>query len=455
MRVHGKANVLGWVFGLSLLLGFGCSSGTSAEQTAADDEAAFQEKTTGCSQGCCGSPYNCRVPDPERRTGCSGARLRNPSIGGCDFPLRADGDLALMDGFGTPIGQIQDGAVKLNQGIRKRLDGRWLVYVFGTHIRTLDGRTSSASGWMWQATLVHADAVQGYTLALTDPHQGTYAARWRTTTANRDAYEPLHLVAPTGEHYPAHDYLVRPYGLVHLTYSVPGFNLGGQATDSFPPGTLFRRSRGVSQIEVPLYGPRGYRSERSLHFIYGYVYDGEQRRYGWLAKEAMELNPEAVAMPAGVAADPAEPEAAPAEPGAAPEPEDEPEPEAGPEPAPAPEPEPAPAPEPAPEPAAPPPDCSARCCDQSVQSGLAAASPQACIQASGDACDAHGHVLRTRFDGEVVYGLDRRCWALCAHRAAYHVVEGVVEGCTDEARAWCAQSDRGGLTDAAWSECQP
>ncbi|MCA9525525.1 MAG: hypothetical protein KC549_04400, partial [Myxococcales bacterium] len=287
-----KAGRLGWLLGLAMiLLGLGCAVETSAEQTALDDEAAFQEKAAGCSGGCCGTSYNCRVPNPDRRQGCSGARLRNPVIGGCDFPLRDDADRALMDGFGRPIGEIRASAVKLNQGIRKRLDGRWLVYVFNTRIRTPDGQTSSASGWMWQAGLVHRDAVQGYTLALGDPHQGTYVARWRTTTANREAYERLHLVARSGDHYPAHDYLVRPYGLVHLTYSVPGFNLGGHATDSFPPGATFRRSKGVNQIEIPLYGPQGYRSERSLHFVYGYVHDGEQRRYGWLAKEALELVP--------------------------------------------------------------------------------------------------------------------------------------------------------------------
>ncbi|MCA9558099.1 MAG: hypothetical protein KC583_05970, partial [Myxococcales bacterium] len=270
------------------LLSACASDRTTAE---ADEEAEaldFTQKAAQCADGCCGSRFNCRVPDSARRRGCSGARLRNPVTGGCTFPLRADAGRALLDGRGQRIGEVRSAAVMLNQGIRKRLDGRWLVYVFNTTARLNDGELRPASGWLAQADLVHADRLHGYTLALDDPGRGTYQTRWRVVPGDRRRLGRLHLRDLHGKRYPATDYLLRPYGLVHLTYSVPGFNLGGHATDSFAPGAIFRRSKGVEQIVIPLYGPAGHRSASSLHFVYGYVYDGEQRRYGWIAKEALE-----------------------------------------------------------------------------------------------------------------------------------------------------------------------
>lgn len=381
------------------LLAPGCVANIGAPE---DDETAISQDALTCSGGCCGSRFNCRVPDPARRTGCSGARIRNPAIGGCEWPLARDAERSMYDGLGNRIGEVRSDAVRLNQGIRKHFGGRWLVYVFTTTVRMNDGTLRPASGWIEQADLVHTSHLHGYTLALGDPGNGHYETRWRIVPGDRERYEGLVLRAIDGETYPATDYLIRPYGLVHLTYSVPGFNLGGHATDSFAPGAIFRRARGVSQIEIPLYGPAGHRSRYSLHFVYGYVHDGEGRRYGWIAKEALDQVEDA--------------------------------------------------PPPAPRPGSH--TCSVRCCDGTLASA-SADSAGACVSASSPICEDHDYVLRARFDGTLAYERDTFCWAKCANRSAYHRLDGVSEGCTDAARAFCAVNDRGAFEDAMWDPCQP
>ena len=390
---------------LTLALALG---GCVAELGDDEAEAGLSQDELTCSGSCCGSRYNCRVPDRDLRRGCSGARIRNPATGDCMWPLASDADRSVYDGLGNRVGEVRSDAVRLNQGIRKQRDGRWLVYAFNTTVRMTTGELRPFSGWIRQSDLVHTSHLHGYTLALGDPGNGHYETRWQITGDGREDYEGYFLHAIDGTRYPATDYLLRPFGLVHLTFTVPGFNLGGHATDSFPPGAIFRRARGVDQIEIPLYGPNGYRSSRySLRFVYGYVHDGEGRRYGWIAKEAL------TALPLD------------------------------------------PAPAPAPAPPSSGPTCSARCCDGTVVTGLSADSAAACVSASSPVCADHEYVLRARFDGAVSYERDRFCWAKCANRSAYHRLDGVSAGCTDAAQAFCRVGDRGTFEDAMWDPCQP
>ena len=368
-----------------------------------DEDVSVSQGELRCSGDCCGE-LNCRVPDAEKRRGCSGARIRNGATGECTWPLASDADRSIYDGMGTRMGEVRSDEVKLNQGIRKQRDGDWYVYAFNTTVRMTDGTLRPFSGWIRQSDLVHAGRLHGYTLALGDPGNGHYRTRWRITGGDVARYSRLHLVSPGGRRYPATDYLLRPYGLVHLTYTVPGFNLGGHATDSFQPGAIFRRSKGVRQIVIPLYGPRGYRSRYSLHFVYGYVHDGVQRRYGWIAKEALE-EIETTSSGSGVGG-----EGSP---------------------------------------------CAARCCDGTVFLEIPASSAAECVSASSPVCRDHEYVLRARWEGSVTYERDRFCWAKCANRTAYHRVDGVTSGCTDHARAFCAAGDRGAFEDAIWDACQP
>jgi hypothetical protein len=394
-RAMTTIRLTGLLFALSLT---GCVA-----ELGGDDEAepGISQDELTCGGSCCGSRYNCRVPDRELRSGCSGARIRNPATGDCMWPLASDADRSIYDGLGNRRGEVRSDAVRLNQGIRKQRGGRWLVYAFNTTVRMTSGELRPFSGWIRQSDLVHTAQLHGYTLALGDPGHGHYETRWAITGEGREAYEGYFLHAIDGHPYPATDYLLRPYGLVHLTYTVPGFNLGGHATDSFPPGAIFRRARGVDQIEIALYGPSGHRSSAYvLRFVYGYVHDGEQRRYGWIAKEA--LTP---------VADPAPPPSAHT--------------------------------------------CSARCCDGTLVTGLAAGSAAACVSATSPVCSDHELVLRASFDGAASYERDRFCWSKCANRSAYHRLDGVTEGCTDAARAFCRVGDRGAFEDAMWDPCQP
>jgi hypothetical protein len=400
------------LFPAALLFAAGCVAEVP------DEDVSMSQGELRCTADCCGE-LNCRVPDPGKRRGCGGARIRNGATGDCMWPLRAGADRSIYDGMGTRMGEVRSDAVKLNQGIRKQRDGRWYVYAFTTTVRLVDGTLRPFSGWIRQSDLVHADRLHGYTLALDDPGNGHYETRWRITGGDVARFSRLHLVSPGGRRYPATDYLLRPYGLVHLTYTVPGFNLGGHATDSFQPGAIFRRARGVLQIVIPLYGPRGHRSRYSLHFVYGYVHDGAQRRYGWIAKEALEP----VGASSGSDSGGGTGSGSGGDTGGSGGSEGS--------------------------------ACAARCCDGTVILEIAASSAGECVSLSSPVCRDHEYVERARFEGSVVYERDRFCWAKCSNRSAYHRVDGVVSGCTDQARTFCRVGDRGAFEDAIWDSCQP
>ena len=69
----------------------------------------------------------------------------------------------------------------------------------------------------------------------------------------------------------ANDYLGRASRTVHLLYSVPGFQIGGVATDTLrvDKGTEFVRTNGIASISVPTTSPSG--SGPAMKFIYGHV----------------------------------------------------------------------------------------------------------------------------------------------------------------------------------------
>lgn len=100
-------------------------------------------------------------------------------------------------------------------------------------------------------------------------------------------------------------------------------------------------------------------------------------------------------------------------------------------------------------------ECAARCCDGTLVPSIQATDEGDCVRESSPLCSAHGYVLRARWNGDVVYRRDRYCWALCCNRESYQRILGVSQGCAEEAAAYCAESDRGGLEDAAWAQCTP
>lgn len=102
--------------------------------------------------------------------------------------------------------------------------------------------------------------------------------------------------------------------------------------------------------------------------------------------------------------------------------------------------------------------CTARCCNGAIIGTPAATSVDQCDAQGQAACAGQGTTLHhVRFGGreQSWHACAKECCAHCTSRSAYHQVleqngEWVFEHCTDQARAWCAVGDRGGLADAAW-----
>lgn len=371
-----------------------------------------------------GNPYNCRPPAPAGEA----PRVVNPATGTIDWPI-APGT-AMYDGLGNPRGVVTDPSVKINYGIRKLLRGNTLVYAWAA---SLD--TGSASGWVPEAALVHANLLQGKmpTLVLPNPGGGEYATRWIVTGGDPARYGELKVTKNYDEGgRKATDYLLRPGNVVNIVYNVPGRGLGGFSVDTVPAGVIFRRARGVSQLQAPLYQPDGSSAVDALHFVYGYIEDGDQRRYGWMAKEALVNGgtTDPTGTPDPGAEEPSGGDGGGGDPGGGGEPlPPPPTPTGG--------------------------ECAVRCCDDTL-AVFGTANADECRNAYG-VCATHDHVLRMRFNGELIYERTDACYsyccALCVNREAYHRVVGVTSGCTAAAEAYCAEGTRGGLEDAAWMYC--
>jgi hypothetical protein len=96
-----------------------------------------------------------------------------------------------------------------------------------------------------------------------------------------------------------------------------------------------------------------------------------------------------------------------------------------------------------------------RCCNDALYGPIAEPDASSCVAASQSACSDADHVKHSELDGVTVYDRPNSCWAKCANRDAYHVVDGVTQDCTQHAQDYCKVSDRGAFQDAAWSQCEP
>ena len=134
-----------------------------------------------------------------------------------------------------------------------------------------------------------------------DPGKGKMACYAIRNTADETLAAKKVVKGSTDPHERAGDYLplVRANGKrsANLVFSVPGFALGGATTDHFLAGTKFRRvevptSSGLPSISIPLWKESAptVRSG-SLRFFYGYIVteDG-QKRFGWMAQDALETS---------------------------------------------------------------------------------------------------------------------------------------------------------------------
>ena len=422
---------------VALTAAFACSGDIVGSPP--DDEASLQLGGSHCIPE--HNPYNCRPPAPAG----DAPRIKNPATGNLNWPLAAG--TALLDGRGGTRGVVADSAVKINYGQRKILGGEIVVYVWSARLTSGE----AASGWVRAGALVHAAllAARMPTLALPDPGEGEYQTQWLVTGGDPGSFGDLKVTKGwAGGGRNATDYLLRGGNVVNLVYNVPGYGLGGFSVDTFTRGVVFRRVKGVVQFTIPLYQPGSHTASASMRFVYGYIHDGSQSRFGWIAKEAL------VAGGSGVVDEPAD-SSGPGDTGGGDPGGGDPgggdtggdsggDPGGG-----------------DPGGGTPPPPvsgtCAIRCCDDSLAI-FATATADEC-RAAYAVCTTHDRVLRMRFNDALIYERSTPCatycCAKCWNRERYHQVVGVTSGCTDAARSYCSASDRGGLEDADWRYCEP
>ena len=269
---------------------------------------------------CYGSELNGqRASSPEEKRFTSSNRIINPA------PLRKDKPLdwevqpgtEVYDGAGVLMGTVAPGFKKggalvpvsmFNFGMSKILNGRICLYAFSVAINP-SGRsdaTVETSAWLpldrvvAKETLLERDGLGKPKLPALPLETKGYAV----TGGNPKLYETefgemsiVRKVVASGP-VPSH-YLRRPSGTINLVYSVPGFGLGGQGTDSFlvSDGLEFYPAKGAKVFKQPTYYPikhpqAGQVSPQTMTFLYGAIKSkGSEPVYGWIAKEALAEGP--------------------------------------------------------------------------------------------------------------------------------------------------------------------
>lgn len=268
---------------------------------------------TVAGRKCYGSELNGqRAVDPAERGFIHDNRVINPA------PLRADKPLdwelqpntEVRDGAGVLMGTVPPSlevagrrvpVSMFNFGASKVMGGRIYVYAFSVSINSSAAGRVSTSAWLPLDNVVNKEALLeraglGKTRLPVLPLEAT---GYRITGGN-----PKQYLTPYGElsivrqlsigAVPSH-YLRRPSGTINLVYSVPGFGLGGEGTDSFlvSDGLEFYPAIGAKIFKQPTYYPSkhpqaGKISPETMTFLYGAIKtEGSDPIYGWIAKEAV------------------------------------------------------------------------------------------------------------------------------------------------------------------------
>ncbi len=260
----------------------GCTVADGTEIDASEESDAhveFQgESAKHLREGCVQSNFNCKLPDHPYDD-----RDRNrffTATGSIEWSIETTW---ARDGRNNVIGIIPAQKIEINYGQRKVIGG--VPHVFGFRMHLSDGRAISA--WV-QESKIPGNTARMPTVALKDPGRGsgrTYTITGGNPAKYRDSAGRDLKISPNGVgNLEANDYLQRPTGIVNFLYSVPGFGIGGVATDTFKAdiGTQFKRSNNVNSITVPTFSVNGTPGP-SMKFIYGHVGD----RYGWIAYDAL------------------------------------------------------------------------------------------------------------------------------------------------------------------------
>jgi hypothetical protein len=283
-----------------------------------------REFTVG-NRKCYGSELNGqRAASLEEKRFTRANRVINPKPLRSDKPLdwEVQSGTEVYDGAGVLMGTV---ASKLKMGDRrvpvsmfnfgasKILGGRICVYAFSVSItpspamaKLLDpsesgNGTVATSAWLPLDRVVEKEALlERIGLGKVKlPALPLEARGYRVTGGNPKLYltefGEMSIVrkVETGP-VPSH-YLRRPSGTINLIYSVPGFGLGGQGTDSFliTDELEFFPAKDAKVFKQPTYFPAkhpqaGKVSPQTMTFLYGAIESkGCEPVYGWIAKEAL------------------------------------------------------------------------------------------------------------------------------------------------------------------------
>jgi len=277
---------------------------------------------------CVGSELNGqRAADPQERKNTKSNRVLNPNPPTPDEPREWEvlPGTEIYDGAGVLMGTVAPSrkvngkkipVSMFNFGMSKVIVGKECLYAFSVPITPSPALTKvvdpgemkhdvvETSAWLPLDRVVQNDAllervglgkVRLPALPLED-------IRYRITGGDPKMYtgefgemsivKDIHS-GPVPSHY-----LRRPSGTVNIIYSVPGFGLGGQGLDSFlaSDGAIFRPAKGAKVFVQPTYFPpkhprAGEISPMTMTFLYGAVKVKDcDPVYGWVAKEALELD---------------------------------------------------------------------------------------------------------------------------------------------------------------------
>lgn len=243
------------------------------------EHEASEMTTSELNPGCVESNFNCKLPDhafDEKDRN----RFFTPD-GNIKWKIKP-GTTAL-DGQGNVVGAVTSSTIEINYGQRKSIKGA--PHVFGFRF-TITGDVP-ASAWIPEAAVV-GDTSNMPTVRHGNPGRAddtVFEITGGDPNTFKDAKGRNLKISKAGTgNLEANDYLVRPSGTVHLLYSVPGFQIGGLATDTLRADQQiqFIRSKSVPAIEVPTFTTTGAAGPK-MKFLYGRV----GTSFGWIARDAL------------------------------------------------------------------------------------------------------------------------------------------------------------------------
>lgn len=238
---------------------------------------------------CIESPYNCRFREP-------GVSQRVTTAGG-DDSWAVEPGASIRDGHGDVLIVSTRDRMTFNYGQTRALAGKAHALAISTN--------NGSAGWYPIERILGETSFRARVgeVNAKDPRDGEMACY--EIRDSHDASRELRKVVydSRAEHERAGDYMSLPRAngrrSANLVFMVPGFGLGGATTDHFPAGTKFRRVEvptrsGRPSITIPLWvkdGDGRYRKQAgTMRFLYGYIVGNGDRRFGWMAQDALQVS---------------------------------------------------------------------------------------------------------------------------------------------------------------------